>query len=162
MAQELTANRNSSSSLTSSAPSRSSTADVAKLIARCLANYGERKGVDMRLVTAEWQATLGAYPADRLNRALSEHIRRSTWWPTVADLVEILRSEAPPPGLKLHRPADKPFCRDGRTEAEEIAHRAAQCRKWREAYGWNPDGETPASDALRGSERHSENAGVGQ
>lgn len=117
---------------------RSSTADVAKLIARCLSNYGERKGADMRLMAAEWHATLGAYPMDRLNRALSEHIRRSTWWPTVADLVEILRAETPPPGLKLHRPKDQPFARDGRTEAEEIAYRAAQCRQWRQAYGMDP------------------------
>lgn len=106
----------------------------------------------MRLVTAEWQATLGAYPADRLNRALSEHIRQSTWWPTVADLVEILRSETPPPGLKLHRPKDQPFCRDGRTEAEEISHRAAQCRKWREAYGMDPSTKTPASDDVEASQ----------
>lgn len=132
MAQELTANRNSNSLQTSSLPIRSSTADIAKLIARCLSNYGERKGVDMRLQAAEWHATLGAYPADRLNHALSEHIRRSTWWPTVANLVDILREETPPPGLKLHRPKEQPFCRDGRTEAEEIAHRAEQCRRWRE------------------------------
>jgi hypothetical protein len=117
---------------TSSLPIRASTADIAKLIARCLSNYGERKGVDMRLQAAEWHATLGAYPADRLNNALSEHIRRSTWWPTVANLVDILREDAPPPGLKLHRPKEQPFCRDGRTEAEEIAHRAEQCRRWRE------------------------------
>lgn len=106
----------------------------------------------MRLVTAEWQATLGAYPADRLNRALSDHIRRSTWWPTVANLVDILREETPPPGLKLHRPDDAPFCREGRTQAEEIAHRAAQCRKWREAYGMELGTEMPASDDLEGSE----------
>jgi hypothetical protein len=118
----------------SSLPIRSSTADVAKLIARCLSNYGERRGVDMRLQAAEWHATLGAYPADRLSRALSEHIRRSTWWPTVANLVDILRDETPPPGLKLHRLDDAPFCREGRTQAEEIAHRAEQCRRWREVY----------------------------
>ena len=106
----------------------------------------------MRLQAAEWHATLGAYPADRLNAALSDHIRRSTWWPTVADLVEILRSQTPPPGLKLHRPKDEPFCRDGRTEAEEIAHRAAQCLKWREAYGMDPGPKSPASDDLGGSE----------
>lgn len=115
----------------------------------------------MRLVTAEWQATLGAYPAHRLNAALSEHIRRSTWWPTVADLVEILRAETPPPGLKLHRPKDQPFCRDGRTEAQEIAHRAAQCRKWREAYGMDPGPETPASDDLRGSGTVDKKEGLG-
>lgn len=133
-------------------PIRSSTADVAKLIARCLSNYGERKGVDMRLQAAEWHATLGAYPADRLNAALSEHIRRSTWWPTVANLVDLLREGAPGPGLKLHRPKDQPFAREGRTDAEETAHRAAQCRKWREAYGMDPGKEPPAGEGLEASE----------
>lgn len=106
----------------------------------------------MRLQAAEWGATLGAYPADRLNRALSEHIRRSTWWPTIANLVDILREDAPPPGLKLHRPDDAPFCREGRTQAQEIAHRAAQCQKWRQAYGMEPGTETPSSDDLGGPE----------
>ena len=134
MAHDLAENRNSNNLPTSRAAVRSSTADVAKLLARCLSNYGERRGVDMRLQAAEWHATLGAYPADRLNAALSEHIRRSTWWPTVADLVEILRSQTPPPGLPRHRDNAPTFARDGRTEAEEIAFRAEQCRKWREAY----------------------------
>lgn len=105
-------------------------------MARCLSNYGERKGVDMRLQAAEWQATLGAYPFDRLNRALSEHIRTSTWWPTIANLVDLMQSETPAPGLREHREAPKQFARDGRTEAEEIAHRVAQSLRWREEAGF--------------------------
>jgi hypothetical protein len=137
---------------TSSPATKASASDIAKLIARCLSNYGERKGVDMRLQAAEWHATLGAYPADRLNAALSEHIRRSTWWPTVANLVDILRDATPPPGLPRHQALDLPFEREGRTQAEEIAHRAAQCLKWREAYGMDPAPKSPASDDLGGSE----------
>ncbi len=117
---------------TLSVPVRSSTDDAAKLIARCLANYGERRGVDMRLMVAEWHATLGAYPADRLHNALSEHIRRSTWWPTIANLVDILREAAPAPGLPRHRAEPNVFARDGRTEAEEIAYRAAQSLRWKQ------------------------------
>lgn len=152
MAQDLALNHNSTKLQTSSLPIRASTSDVAKLIARCLSNYGERKGGDMRLQAAEWHATLGAYPADRLHAALSDHIRRSTWWPTVANLVEILRDATPPPGLPRYRTLDVPFERDGRTQAEEATHRAAQCRKWREAYGMDPVVETPASDDVGGSE----------
>jgi len=136
MAQELARNHNSNNLPTSSVPVRSSTDDAAKLIARCLANYGERRGVDMRLMVAEWHATLGAYPADRLHAALSEHIRRSTWWPTIANLVDILREDAPPPGLPLHREEPEAFARDGRTQAEEIAYRAEQCRKWKQNFGF--------------------------
>jgi hypothetical protein len=150
MAQELAENHNSNNSLTSCGPTRSTATDIAKLLARCLSNYGERKGGDMRLLAAEWHTTLGAYPADRLHAALSDHIRRSTWWPTVANLVEILRDATPPPGLPRHQALDVSFERDGRTQVEEAAHRAEQCRKWREAYGMDPGTEAPASDDLGG------------
>ena len=139
MANEIAANHNSNSLPTSSStglPQRSSTTDVAKLVARCLANYGERKGADMRLLAAEWQASLGVYPAERLNAALSEHIRRSTFWPTIADLVEIMRQQTPPPGLPSHRQVEQGFCREGRTEAEEIAYRTAQVMRWKAQYGF--------------------------
>jgi len=86
----------------------------------------------MRLVTAEWHGTLRAYPADRLHNALSEHIRKSRFWPTVADLTDILREAAPAPGLPRHRAEPDVFARDGRTEAEEIAYRAAQSLKWKQ------------------------------
>lgn len=86
----------------------------------------------MRLMVAEWHATLGAYPADWLHNALSEHIRRSTWWPTIANLVDILREAAPAPGLPRHRAEPNTFAREGRTEAEEIAYRAAQSLRWKQ------------------------------
>lgn len=143
MAQELARNHNSNSLPTLSVPIRSSTDDVAKLVARCLANYGERRGVDMRLMVAEWHGTLGAYPADRLNHALSEHIRRSTWWPTIANLVDILREDAPAPGLKRHVAEPHTFAREGRTEAEEIAHRAALALKWKQDFGFGQSEPDP-------------------
>ena len=122
---------------------RSSTGEITKLVARCLANYGERRGVDMRMLTAEWHATLGTYPADRLNTALSEHIRRSTWWPTIANLVDIMREDAPAPGLPRYRAKPEAFARDGRTEAEEIAHRAAQALKWKQDFGFGQSEPDP-------------------
>ena len=122
---------------------RSSTDDIAKLVARCLANYGERRGVDMRLMVAEWHATLGAYPAGRLNGALSEHIRRSTYWPTIANLVDILREDAPDPGLKRHVAEPHTFAREGRTDAEEIAHRAAQSLRWKQSFGFGQSEPDP-------------------
>jgi len=106
------------------------------MVARAVANYGERRGVDMRLLTAEWHATLGAYPIDRIDRALSEHVRTSTYWPTVANLVDLMREETPAPGLPAHREAPRQFERDGRTEAEEIAFRAAQTLKWKQESGF--------------------------
>jgi len=143
MAQELARNHNSNSLPTLSVPVRSSTDDIAKLVARCLANYGERRGVDMRLMVAEWHGTLGAYSADRLNHALSEHIRRSTWWPTIANLVDIMREDAPAPGLPRFQAKPEAFAREGRTEAEEIAHRAAQALKWKQDFGFGQSEPDP-------------------
>lgn len=99
----------------------------------------------MRLVTAEWHDALGSYPTHRLHAALNEHIRRSTFWPTIAEFVEILREETPPPDLKLFKSEPKQFAREGRTEAEEIAHRAAQCLRWKQSErAKQPEIEDPA------------------
>lgn len=109
-----------------------STTDIARLLARCVANYGERRNVDLRLVTAEWhEAFRHRHPAI-LNAALTEHIRRSTFWPTVADLEAILAEGHKPTRTRWVDDGKRDFRREGRTEAEEIAHRKAMCAKWRE------------------------------
>lgn len=127
----LPSHRNSNSLPASSRMTGASKTDIAKLLARCLANYGERRGIDLRLVTAEWHDALGAWPIERLSLALSEHIRRSTFWPTIADLTGILAEQTPAPRPRWTE-EPRVFARDGRTEAEEIAFRAEQCRTWRE------------------------------
>lgn len=157
MANELAENRSSNRLPTlpgTGLPELSSTADISRLIARCLANYGERKGADMRLLAAEWHASLGAYKPDRLNAALTEHMRKSQFWPTIANFIEHLQQDTPPPGLPRYRDEEQGFCREGRTKVEEIAHRAAQCLKWRAEYGFNRmvgDGQ-PASKAQPASQ----------
>jgi hypothetical protein len=158
MVNEIAENRNSNSFPTLPAtglPQRASSTDVARLLARCLANYGERRGADMRLMAAEWHASLGAHPAERLNAALTEHIRRSTYWPTVANLVDIMREQMPPPGLPRHLQLEQDFCRDGRTEAEEMAHRAAQVLSWKADIGFQKvvdGGEAPSASAAPASQ----------
>lgn len=157
MANELAVNRNSNNLPTSPGtglPELSSTGDISRLIARCLANYGERKGADMRLLAAEWHASLGAYKPDRLNAALTEHMRKSQFWPTIANFIEHLQQDTPPPGLPRYREEEQGFCREGRTKVEEIAYRAAQCLKWREQYGFNRmlESDQPAAKAQPASQ----------
>lgn len=171
MANELAVNRNSNNLPTSPGtglPELSSTGDISRLIARCLANYGERKGADMRLLAAEWHASLGAYKPDRLNAALTEHMRKSQFWPTIANFIENLQQDTPPPGLPRYRDEEQGFCREGRTKVEEIAHRAAQILKWKEQYGYNrmlqsdepaakakpASQDTTISDALKATESY--------
>jgi len=136
MSQDLALNHNSNSLqklLPGNVPERASTADIGRLIARCLANYGERRGIDMRLVTAEWHATLGAYPANRLNDALSEHIRKSTFWPTIANLVDLLRAETPAPLMPRVKAEPKVDLAPA-----EISHRAAVIAEAKRKYGYSP------------------------
>jgi hypothetical protein len=90
----------------------------------------------MRALVTEWHASLSPYPVDRVSRALSEHIRTSTWWPTIANLVDLMREETPAPGTRRSEEGPKKFLRDGRTEAEEIAYRVSQSLKWREEAGF--------------------------
>lgn len=94
-------------------------------------------------MTAEWVDALGYFHPQKLHEAVAEHIRQSAFWPTIADLISILRQATPPPGLPRYRPETREFVRDGRTEVEEIAHRVAQTLKWkqraREEYPEQPD-----------------------
>lgn len=108
--------------------------DIAKLLARCLTNYGERRGIDMRLLATEWHASLFAYTPQALNAAVTEHIRRSTYWPTIANLVEILKESMQPAryGNGYVEP-EVCFARAGRSIEQEIEFRVSQCREWREA-----------------------------
>jgi len=113
------------------------TSEVSRLIARCVSVYGERRGVDMRLMTAEWQNALGAYQPNRLMDALSEHIRKSPFWPTVADLLNEVRAQTPPPSLPRFIASPSEFAREGRTEAEEIIFRASQLVKMKQDTGYS-------------------------
>lgn len=157
MANELAVKPNSNNLPTSPGtglPELSSTGDISRLIARCLANYGERKGADMRLLAAEWHASLGAYKPDRLNAALTEHMRKSQFWPTIANFIEHLQQDTPPPGLPRYRDEEQGFCREGRTKVEEIAHRAAQVLRWKQEYGFNRmvESEQPATQSRPASQ----------
>ena len=110
--------------------------EVSKLIARCVSVYGERRGVDMRLMTAEWQNALEAYQPRRLADALSEHIRKSPYWPTIADLLNEVRAQTPPPSLPRFIDKAQDFAREGRTEAEEIIFRASRLLKMKQETGY--------------------------
>lgn len=121
-------------------PEACTASDISKLVARCLANYGEKRGVDMRLLVAEWHQALKGFDPARLHTALSEHIRSSPYWPTIAEVVATLQQAAPKPelpGLPAWKPdAPDRFERNGRTVAEEIAHRQAQVAAWKAEYGF--------------------------
>ena len=103
--------------------------------------------MNMRLMTAEWTAGLSRYGFERLSAAVSEHIRTSRYWPTIADILAQLQAGHMAPGLPRYRSIDPPFERAGRTAAEEMAFRAAQVLQWRAeaAAVWSPGETEPAA-----------------
>lgn len=121
--------------LPSTGTSRLSSTDIARQFARLLVVYGASRApgnAEQVILIREWLLALGWYSAQRLEGAINEWVKVGKFWPTPAEILEILHADAPP----AQRPqivdtSRTEFCRDGRTEAEEIAHRAAQCRRWR-------------------------------
>ena len=131
-------------------------------IARCVNNYGDSGGQDARLLMSEWMDQLGHYGPELISHAVREHLRRSKWFPRVSELIELIEKRLPdpepPPGLPLWKADVGDFARNGRSEAEEIAHRKAVIAKaWADARRDNPEVvEAPAgglaSDAPRASQ----------
>lgn len=115
--------------------------DIAKIMDRLSANYGpprDRTPEQVRLMVAEWFRALSALRLNSISHAVDRHLRTSKWWPTLAEIHEAAKAhqagwvDALGIGVKpSYRAGEYRFARDGRTEAEEIAHRAAMTKRWR-------------------------------
>jgi len=94
------------------------------------------------MMLAEWREAFGAHNPNHLHTAVSQAMQACKFWPSIAEIMEPLRSirrEAVATletisgsGRWVADGSKQDFCRDGRTEAEEIAHRKAMCAKWRD------------------------------
>lgn len=103
-------------------------------------------------MAAEWMAALSGFGAKTVHNAISKVIADSKWWPTIAEVRTICKADDdswrdalglkddPTDRRRLSAPPRNGFCREGRTEAEEIAYRASVILKAKLAY-------TPAIDA---------------
>lgn len=129
----------------------SGAADFLRQFARLAANYGdsriatpEQRGLLLR----EWQEAFGNHAPEHLHEAVSKAMKTSKFWPTLAEVnaaVTALRKEAiaavdSATGRTRYSAAREGFCREGRTEVEEIAYRTAQVLRWKAQYGFNRDG----------------------
>jgi hypothetical protein len=125
----------------------SGAADFLRQFARLAANYGdsriatpEQRGLLLR----EWQEAFGTHAPEHLHEAVSKAMKTSKFWPTLAEVNEpltALRKEAiaavdSATGRNRYSAAREGFCREGRTEAEEIAYRTAQVMRWKAQYGF--------------------------
>ncbi len=108
-------------------------ADATLQIARCLSLLPDYKGLDddqaRRFVVDEWSSQFAGYTADRVNWAVGVHIRTSPKFPTVADILEIIRKAEPQSG------GLKPF-RDRSPDKtpDEIARRVQHVASLKKQY----------------------------
>ena len=143
-----------------SASARLEPADVARCFVRLAAAYGDdRRLVDPHqaaLLEREWLEQLGHLEPHTVNVALGKVIRECKFWPSIAEVAaacepyDTRTTEEKFGQRHSYRPEPRPdFCREGRTEAEEIAHRTAQILHMRKAYTPAFDYAPPPDDALK-------------
>lgn len=135
--------------------------DVLKQFARLAANYGDNRistPEQRTLLLREWLEAFGNHSPTHLHEAVSAAMKACKFWPTIAEVtVEIsaIRREAVSvigivTGTGRWKAEDAPFAKQGRTEAEEIAYRAAQSLKWKRDYGFGQP-EPDVKAALKGA-----------
>lgn len=131
--------------------------DFLRQFARLAANYGdsriatpEQRGLLLR----EWQEAFAHHAPEHLHEAVSAVMKACKFWPTLAEmndqLAHIRREAIAAVDAATGRTSFKAdaggFCQAGRTQVEEIAHRAAQVAKWKTQYGFDrllqPDAPT--------------------
>jgi hypothetical protein len=129
--------------------------DVHRAIARLVAAYGDQRVADparRQLLVREWVEAFGPHNPDHLHEAVGRLIQTSTFWPSIAELLTEVRSlrksivedvqRQRQKALPRHEKDD--FARHGRSEAEEMAFRAAVVLNAKKHYGWVGDQARPA------------------
>jgi hypothetical protein len=147
-------------------------ADVLAQFARLSAAFGDGRIADpasRQLLLREWLEAFGPHNPRHLHEAVTVAIQTVRFWPAIAEVLAEVRSlrKSIVDGvqrqnqIRLPRPQKDDFARHGRSEAQEMAFRAAIVRDAKKAYGWKgeeappaPEGEpdpvpyvVPASDA---------------
>lgn len=134
-----------------------SAGDFLRQFARLATNYGDSRiatAEQRGLLLREWQEAFGHHAPEHLHEAVSTVMKACKFWPTLAEVNEQLthiRREAiaavdAATGRTSFVADAGGFCSGGRTQVEEIAHRAAQVAKWKTQYGFDrllqPDAPT--------------------
>lgn len=103
--------------------------------ARLVAAFGDHRVSDdglRELWLSELLRALGGYAPETVNLALSGVIRKSRYWPTIAELIDGINAELPRPSLPTFKEAPEP----DRTP-EEIARRMAAVAAMKKKHGWD-------------------------
>lgn len=132
---------------------------ISKILTRLSASMGDPFGRDSKLLLVqmahEFAHTLAGFEPPVIDTAVTEWIRKNPRWPKPCELRELcvtIAKELAPPPVMLPAPAvrepERVFEREGRTQAEEIAHRAAQILRWKAQA--MTGAQTPASSEQSG------------
>ena len=145
--------------------------DAHRCFARLAVAHGDGRVADpaqRTLLAREWVEALGHHEPWVVNAALGRVIRECRFWPSIAEMVEACkpldtrtaeeRFGARHPTHSKSAPHPQ-FARDGRTEAEEVAHRTAQVLAMRRQPGLGaaPD---PLIEVLSNEIRPASQAGL--
>lgn len=118
---------------------------LAAEMTRLEAVFGAPKGrtSDLaRVMANEWLNALGQFGRRSVHMAVTRLISTAKWWPSISEVFELCEQHEDgwrdalglkPDPKPAHRLEPYQFARNGRTEAEEIAHRAAQVLSWKRA-----------------------------
>ena len=116
----------------------------------------------IRVMANEWLKALRIFGVQTVHRATTKCIQESKWWPALAEVVALCRADEDgwrdALGIKddrRHVAEPEAFAREGRTEAEEIAHRVAMVASMKRQAGFNSapeiDGDTAAHEPIAAS-----------
>jgi len=107
----------------------------------------------MEALVSEWHDALRFYDHDRIQTAWRTWRNTQKFLPSISEILAILKEQAPrvgPSPKPVELEPKEPFCKDGRNEAEEHAHRVARCLEMRRQFKfgvtYHPDEPDTRSD----------------
>lgn len=132
-------------------------------MARLNANFGnpkDRTADQVRIMASEWFEALSGFGTITVRQAFDKIIR--TWvpsfgrtWPSLAEVHALCAAdhEGWHDALQLAKPKahvrdEEPFCREGRTEAEEIAYRVAKLKEIKASLPFTPAFDYEPTDTI--------------
>lgn len=121
---------------------------LAGQLARLGAVYGppkDRSREDVLLMTREWFSALEIFGQAMVADAVSKWITKGKWWPSISEIREECERDRDDCkailGLRdkpSYQAEPRSFCREGRTEAEEIVHRIAEVADIKKRLNYAP------------------------
>lgn len=114
--------------------------------------YREKPGASMEALVSEWHDALRFCEPDHVAAAWRDWRNSQKFFPSIAEILLRVRAIVSQSSVEVIRALpgqikEPEFCQDGRTEAEEIAHRVAVCLAARKKYNFGARYSAPDEPA---------------